>query len=151
MKRASKRLGGGVAAAALTASLLVASSAAAASDSCREWRLEHRGWKTEALRRYLRGAPEREVDAAVFELLQREAYLTSCEISVEGGRDELVGWRLVGRTPEEYGSAVAESVLGRAGFDLSLRRLFEAAPSALAVAPSRRSSGRWNRRGVGPR
>jgi hypothetical protein len=151
MKRASKRRRGGVAGAVLTASLLAASSTGAAGDSCREWRLEHRGWKTEALRRYLRGAPEREVDAAVFELLQREAYLTSCEISVEGGRDELVGWRLVGRTPEEYGSAVAESVLGRAGFDLSLRSLFEAAPSAVAAAPSRRSSGRWNRRGVGPR
>ena len=87
------------------------------------------------LRRYLRGAPEREVDAAVFELLQREAYLTSCEVSVEGGRDKLVGWRLVGRTPDEYGSAVAESVLERAGFDLSLRSLFEPAPSALAAAP----------------
>ena len=151
MKRASKRLGGGIAGAALAASLLVASNAAAADDSCREWRLEHRGWKAEALRRYLRGAPEREVDAAVFELLQREAYLTSCEVSVEGGRDELVGWRLVGRTPDEYGSAVAESVLGRAGFDLSLHSLFEPAPSALAAAPSRRPSGRWNRRGVGPR
>jgi hypothetical protein len=153
MKRASKRRG--VAGAAIAASLFVASSAGAAGDSCREWRLEHRGWKTEALRRYLRGAPEREVDAAVFEMLQREAYLTSCEISVEGGRDELVGWRLVGRTPDEYGSAVAESVLGRAGFDLSLRSLFGAAPSALAAAPghrsSGRSSGRWNRRGVGPR
>jgi hypothetical protein len=154
MKRASKtsnRLRGGLAGAALAASLLVASSVAADGDSCREWRLEHRGWKTEALRRYLRGAPEREVDAAVFELLQREAYLTSCEISIERGRDELVGWRLAERTPEEYGSAVAESVLGRAGFDLSLRSLFEVTPSAVAAAPSRRSSKRWNRRGVGPR
>ena len=148
MKRKSKRWGiTGAALAASLASLLIASSAGAAGDSCREWRLEHRSWKIEALRRYLRGAPEREVDAAVFELLQREAYLTSCEISVEGGRDELVGWRLVGRTPEEYGSAVAESVLGRAGFDLSLHSLFEPAPSALAASPSRRSSGR----GVGPR
>ena len=142
MKRASKRLGGGVAGAALTASLLLASSAGAAGDSCREWRLEHRGWKTEALRRYLRGAPEREVDAAVFELLQREAYLTSCEISVEGGRDELVGWRLVGRTPEEYGSAVAESVLGRAGFDLSLRGLFEATPDRIPRPLEARPTGR---------
>lgn len=151
MKRTSQRLGGGIAGAALAASLLVATGAAAADDSCREWRLEHRGWKTEALRRYLRGAPEREVDAAVFELLQREAYLTSCDVSVEGGRDELVGWRLVGRTPDEYGSAVAESVLGRAGFDLSLRNLFEPAPAALAAAPGRPSGSRWDRRGVGPR
>ena len=152
MKRKSKRRGvAGAALAASLASLLVAGSAGAAGDSCREWRLEHRSWKIEALRRYLRGAPEREVDAAVFELLQREAYLTSCEISVEGGRDELVGWRLVGRTPEEYGSAVAESVLGRAGFDLSLRSLFEAAPSALAAAPRHHSNGIRNRHGVGSR
>ena len=149
MTRKSKAMRG--AGAVLAASLVLASSAAAAEDSCREWRLEHRSWKTEALRRYLRGAPEREVDAAVFELLQREAYLTSCEISVEGGRDELVGWRLVGRTPEEYGSAVAESVLGRAGFDLSLRSLFEAVPSAVAAAPRRSSNGRWKGRGVGAR
>lgn len=149
MKRTSKarRRAGAL----LAASLLLASSVAAAEDSCREWRLEHRSWKTEALRRYLHGAPEREVDAAVFELLQREAYLTSCEISVEGGRDELVGWRLVGRTPEEYGSAVAESVLERAGFDLSLRSLFEPASSASAAAPSRHASRRWSLRGVGPR
>jgi hypothetical protein len=151
MRRASKRLAGGITGAALAAGLLVAASPAAADDSCREWRLEHRGWKAEALRRYLRGAPEREVDAAVFELLQREAYLTSCEISVEGGRDDLVGWRLVGRTPDEYGRAVAESVLGRAGFDLSLHSLFEPPPAPLAAAPSPRSSGRWKQRGVGAR
>jgi hypothetical protein len=151
MKRGSKRLGGGIAGAALAASMLVASGAVAGEDSCREWRLEHRGWKTEALRRYLRGAPEREVDAAVFELLQREAYLTSCEISVEGGRDDLVGWRLVGRTAEEYGSAVAESVLERAGFDLSLQSLFEPMPETLAAAPGRSSHNRWKRHGVGSR
>ena len=132
MKHARTGRGRGVAAAALAASLLVAGSAAAAGDSCREWRLEHRGWKTEALRRYLRGAPEREVDAAVFELLQREAYLTSCEVSVRNGRDELVGWRLVGRTPEDYGSAVVESLLERAGFDLELSGLFGASVSGAA-------------------
>jgi len=151
MRRASERLAEGIAGAALAVALLVASGAAADDDSCREWRLEHRGWKTEALRRYLRGAPEREVDAAVFELLQREAYLSSCDISVEGGRDDLVGWRLVGRTPDEYGSAVAESVLGRAGFDLSLRSLFEPPSSPVAAAPRPRSSGHWKRSGVGAR
>ena len=92
----------------------------------REGRHEHRRWKTEALRRYLRGAPQLDVDAAVFELLQREAYLTSCETSVAVGHGELVGWRLVGRTPEDYGSAVVESVLERAGFDVELSGLFDA-------------------------
>jgi hypothetical protein len=65
-------------------------------------------------------------------VLQREAYLTSCEISVDGGRQDLVGWRLVGRMPEEYGSAVVESVLERAGFATELRRHFQ--PRAARVA-----------------
>jgi hypothetical protein len=145
--RAMKRIERGVGGAALLASLLVAGAAGAASDSCREWRFEHREWKIETLRRYLHGAPQREVDAAVFELLQREAYLTSCEVSVEGGRDEWVGWRLVGRTPEDYGSAVVESILERAGFDLGLRSLFEARTPKLAARAARR----WDGRGVAPR
>jgi hypothetical protein len=126
MKRTTRRIGRGVGGAALAASLLAASVAGAGDESCREWRHEHRLWKTEALRRYLRGAPQLEVDAAVFELLQREAYLTSCETSVAVGHGELVGWRLVGRTPEDYGSAVVESVLERAGFDVELSGLFDA-------------------------
>ena len=54
-------------------------------------------------------------------MLQREAYLTSCDISARGSRGVLVGWRLVGRSPDEYGSAVVEAVLERAGFDVGLR------------------------------
>jgi hypothetical protein len=115
----------------MMASLFVGMSARASDESCREWRDEHRVWKTEGLRRYLRGAPQRELDEAMFEVLQREAYLTSCDVSVEGGRDELVGWRQVERSPEEYASAVAESVLERAGFELELRQLFEPRPSRM--------------------
>ncbi len=33
----------------------------------------------------------------------------------------MVGWRLVGRTPDDYGGAVLESVLERAGLDMDLR------------------------------
>jgi len=107
---------------AVVATALFAGAAAeAGSDSCREWRQEHCAWKAEAMRRYLTGAPQRELETAIFEMLQREAYLTSCEVSVQGSREVLVGWRLVGRGPEEYGSAVLESVLERAGFDTSLR------------------------------
>jgi hypothetical protein len=123
--------------AALIAVALLAAATSAASDSCREWKLEHRDWKTLALGRYLHGAPQRELDEAVFEMLQREAYLTSCEISVEGGRSELVGWRLVGRLPEDYGSAVVESVLERAGFDLTLREMFATGAASMASAPLR--------------
>lgn len=134
----SRRIGRGVGGAALAAGLLAGTLGTAwADDSCREWRLEHRAWKTRALRAYLRGAPPRAVDAAVFEVLQREAYLTSCDVSVQGGRAELVGWRLVGRTPDEYGSAVAESVLELAGFDVGLRELLAPPPERAAVTPRR--------------
>jgi hypothetical protein len=136
MKQCSRRIGRGIGGAALAAGLLAAWTAGADADSCREWRQEHQAWKTESLRRYLNGAPQREVDAAVFEVLQREAYLTSCEVSVQSGRDELVGWRLVDRTPEEYGAVVVESVLERAGFDVGLETIFAEPPGRLAATPS---------------
>jgi hypothetical protein len=133
MKTTTKWIGRGVGGAVLVMGLLLGTSAQAGDESCREWRAEHRAWKTEGLKRYLRGSPQRELDEAVFEVLQREAYLTSCEVSVEGGRGDLVGWRLVGRMPEEYASAIAESVLERAGFELELRELFTAPPRRMAV------------------
>ena len=125
MRKTVRSWSRGAGGAALALSLLLGASAQAGTDSCREWRGEHHAWKTEALRRYLNAAPQRELDEAVFEVLQREAYLTSCEVSVEGGRDDWIGWRLVDRLPEEYGGAVVESVLERAGFGLELRALFE--------------------------
>jgi hypothetical protein len=135
MKQWSGRIGRGIGGAALAAGLLAAWPAGADAESCREWRHEHRAWKTESLRRYLNGAPQREVDAAVFEVLQREAYLTSCEVSVQSGRDELVGWRLVDRTPEEYGAVVVESVLERAGFDVGLETILAEPPERVAATP----------------
>jgi hypothetical protein len=107
---------------AATAALLFgATGALAGNDSCREWQEEHCEWKARAIHRYLRSAPQRELDEAMFEILQREAYLTSCEVSARASRDVLVGWRLVGRTPDEFGSAVLEAVLERSGFDVALR------------------------------
>ncbi len=146
MRGSTGRVGRGVGGAVLIAVVLLAATPGAASDSCREWKLEHRDWKTLAVSHYLRGAPQRELDEAVFEMLQREAYLTSCEISVEGGRNELVGWRLVGRLPEDYGSAVVESVLGRAGFDLALRAMFSAGGAPMASGPLRKVGPRFPRR-----
>jgi hypothetical protein len=144
-------MAGAACAAALAAAMLAGVAAQAGSDSCREWRLEHCTWKAESMRRYLTGAPQRELDAAIFEMLQREAYLTSCDISVQGSRGVLVGWRLVGRSPDEYGSAVVESVLERAGFDVGLReQLGDAvigpavdvsATTAAAVTPAQRYRG----------
>src|SRR5512145_1791509 len=81
-----------------------APAARAAEEPCREWRVEHRRLTSEVLRAWLAGAPQRELDASLFELLQREAWLSSCELPPEAGRDELVGWRLVGRAPDHYGA-----------------------------------------------
>jgi len=104
------------------ASLLFgATGARAENDSCREWQKEHCEWKARAIKRYLGGAPQRELDEAVFEILQLEAYLTSCELSGQSSRSTMVGWRLVDRTTDEFSSAVLESVLERSGFDVGLR------------------------------
>jgi len=86
-------------------------AAPASADSCREWSDEHREWKAEAVRRYLDGSPNDALDTAVFEVLQREAYLTSCELPVSHAREVFVGWRLVGLATDEYGRAVVESLL----------------------------------------
>jgi hypothetical protein len=102
---------------------LASTSARAAGDPCREWQDEHATWRSEVVRLYLRGASQRALDEAVFELVQREAYLTSCPASVPVARPVMVGWRLVDRSPDDYASAVVESVLEQAGFDLSLRSL----------------------------
>ncbi|NRA00466.1 MAG: hypothetical protein HRU01_28605 [Myxococcales bacterium] len=99
--------------------------AAVPSESCRGWRAEHEDWKSRAVRAYLRGTNSRELDTALFELLQREAYLTSCDVSVAGARSALLGYRLVDRQPDRYGPALMESLLEQAGFDTSLRSRFD--------------------------
>ena len=116
-------------------------AAGAASPTCRDWQAEHRTWKARTVQLYLDGSPQRELDAALFELVQREAWLTACDLSIEGARAELVGWRLVDRAPDEYGAAVLESVLVRAGMDLALRSLFAngLANGPLRAAPQRAS------------
>jgi hypothetical protein len=141
MRGIKSRLTTGLASSGLLAGLLVAAGAQADTDSCREWRSEHREWKTDVLSRTLHGASQAAIDDAVFELLQREAWLTSCDVSVRVGRDELVGWRLPGRLPDEYANAVLESVLERAGFDVGLRELFSDSqpPPAVAKASATRS------------
>ncbi len=132
----------GAALGALAAGLTAAGFAwpADASESCREWTREHARWKARAVRHYLTGSPQAELDAALFEVLQREAYLTSCEVPVRGGRAEWIGWRLVGRAPEGYGRAALESVLEQGGFELSLRdQLAAVAPPAAPSRAPRRS------------
>ena len=105
--------------------LLTTTSATAGNDPCSEWQDEQTVWKARVLQLYLGGASQRALDEALFELVQREAYLTSCPGPVEAQRAKRIGWRLVGRSPDEYGSAVAESVLEQAGFSVDLRGLFD--------------------------
>lgn len=113
---------------ALVASILClglgAGVARAQSETCREWTREHEQWKARVLALALLEAPQREIDGAVFELVQREAFLTSCPARVDAQRPHMVGWRLVGLSPDEYARAVIESVLEESGFDLDMRRRF---------------------------
>ncbi len=132
--------------AALVAALIgVGPPARAEDDACREWRGEHAHWRAEAVSRYLRGAPQSALDAAVFELLQREAWLTSCKVPVHTARDAHVGWRLVDRDADEYGAAVVESLLAQAGFDLALGALRTDPAPLPAVASPPRFRPRWSR------
>jgi len=114
---------------------LGAAAPASADSSCREWQAEHRHWKAEVVRRYLGGSARQALDTAVFETLQREAYLTSCNLPVRSAREAFVGWRLVGIGPDDYGRAVVESLLAEAGLELQVRSWFGAmlsqAPTAI--------------------
>ena len=113
-----------IAVTSLMAVLCSATSAGAVSDTCREWQDEHAEWKARVLHLALVDAPRRALDEALFELVQREAYLTSCPARVDAQRPEMIGWRLVDRSPEEFPSAIVESVLEQGGFDLDLRGRF---------------------------
>ena len=117
------------AAAAIGAALLGMTSLAtpgqADSDACRDWRVEHGDWKIEALQAFLRSRPRAAQDETMFEVLQREAYLTSCDPDLRVTRSEMVGWRVVGRSPDESPVVLVESVLVAGGFDIELRRIGE--------------------------
>lgn len=102
----------------------IGGGANAATETCREWLGEHEDWKGRVLGLALVDAPQRAIDEAFFELVQREAYLTSCPARVDAQRGRMIGWRLVGLAPEEYAGAVIESVLEEGGFDLDLRARF---------------------------
>jgi hypothetical protein len=117
---AAGRLGALITAAAV---LFAASASAGHSDACREWRAEHSELKGRAAGLVLSGAPQAKIDGVVFELLQREAYMSACRTSVARGRGEMVGWRLIGRPAASFGTAVLESILEQSGFDLSLASL----------------------------
>lgn len=132
----------GAAGAAALALALVAGAATAESDPCREWVVEHDHWKKEVVGRYLSPVPQEDLDKAVFELLQREAYLTSCDESVRAGRAERVAWRMLDRLPDEYAAAVVESVLDSAGYDLALDELRGGRPAAAPRATRGRSLAR---------
>jgi hypothetical protein len=132
-----------LAALGLVAALLGGDGALAQGDTCHQWRDEHRDWTVRVVRLYLTGGGRHELDTALFELLQREAYLTSCDTSLARARGSFVGWRLVGHTPDEYAAEVVDTLLLRAGFPVRLRDFFGAGADsvALVVQPQRRSGG----------
>ena len=99
-------------------------SAIEASDTCREWWREHENWKARVVALYLSDASQRELDTAMFEVVQFEAYLTACEGPVPGQRARLVSHRTIARPVDEYAATVPEALLEQAGFDLSLDGLF---------------------------
>jgi hypothetical protein len=99
-------------------------SASHASDTCREWWREHESWKARVVALYLGDGSQQELDAAMFEVIQLEAYLTACEGPLPGLRARLVANRTIDRPVDEYAAAVAESLLEQAGFDLSLESYF---------------------------
>jgi len=122
-----------------TAALAVAGAAQA--DSCREWTQEHWALKAEVVKLYLSPASQEALDAAVFELLQREAYMTSCDARARVGRAHQVGWRMLDRSADEYAAVVVEALLADAGLDLALADLFQgrqlyASPAPLAARGS---------------
>lgn len=104
---------------------MLASASPASADSCREWSQEHWALKADVVRLYLGGASQEVLDAAVFELLQREAYMTSCDERAQVERVHQVGWRMLDRSPDEYAAAVIEGVLADGGLDLSLSGIFD--------------------------
>jgi hypothetical protein len=127
----------GLAALGLVATLFGSDGALARGDSCHQWADEHRDWTVRVVRLYLTGGGRHELDTALFELLQREAYLTSCDTSLARARGTFVGWRLTDRTPDEYAAyaaEVVETLLVRAGFPTRLRELFGADVSSGALA-----------------
>lgn len=139
----SRRCLRGLAALGLVAVLLGSDGALAQGDACHQWREEHRDWTVRVVRLYLTGGGPQELDTALFELLQREAYLTSCDTSLARARGSFVGWRLIGHTPDEYAGEVVDTLLIRAGFPTGLREFFEGGGlgSAARVAQPLRPSG----------
>lgn len=113
-------------------------SSMAQADSCDDWRDEHADWKAKALAMRLRNAPQPETDRVMFEMLQREAYLSSCDLPSAVVRGDLVGWRLVERDRLDLSDAVLDSVLERAGFELDLATRIANAGVARAAGRRRR-------------
>ena len=125
--------------------LAISATRARADNSCREWTQEHWQIKSQIVRLYLSKAPQDALDAAVFELLQREAYMTSCDAREVVARSHQLGWRMLDRDADEYGAIVIESLLVEAGLDLTLGGLFEVAdlemqPRSLTQSTTRRTA-----------
>jgi hypothetical protein len=127
---------------AAVAWVCLVASASQASDTCREWWREHENWKARVVALYLGDASQQELDAAMFEVVQLEAYLTACEGPLPAHRARLVSNRTIGRPVDEYAATVPESLLEQAGFDLSLERFFMPGERAERLSEAAASSPR---------
>jgi len=111
---------------AAAAALLVSSpiTARAEDDICKTWVKEHCMKKADYIRLYLdSSASMAALDRNLYEMLQLESYLLSCNMPEQRLRRSLVGWRLTGKSPDEYGQAVLASAYAEAGLELHPRHV----------------------------
>ena len=99
----------------------------------------------ESLKSFERGVEltrlcQRSLDEAVYELLQRELFLSACPMPTSRMRAERVGWRMLGRQAPEYPQIVVESFLEQAGFQPAVANADGDSPSSHSDAREQRAA-----------
>ncbi|MEE8312638.1 MAG: hypothetical protein V3R77_10280 [Candidatus Binatia bacterium] len=114
-----------LAATAFAATVAAPTPARAEDDICKTWVREHCMAKADYIRSYLDpSVPAEALDRRLYEMLQLESYLLSCNIPEQRLRRSLVGWRLIGKSPDSFGREVFASAYAEAGLELSPRSVF---------------------------
>lgn len=99
--------------------------AAAEDDICKTWVREHCMAKAEYIRLYLDPSVSAEkLDRRLYDMLQLESYLLSCNLPEQRRRRSLVGWRLIDKSADSFGQAVLASAYAEAGLELHPRSVF---------------------------
>lgn len=114
-----------LAATAFAAMVLAPRPARAEDDICKTWVREHCMAKADYIRLYLDpSVSAAALDRRLYELLQLESYLLSCDIPEQRLRRSLVGWRLIGKPADSFGGEVFASAYAEAGLQLNPRSVF---------------------------